>query len=107
LIAPSIRAACRRAGVADRTDRLWKDQPEFRTALAEAQREAWGQSVGALKGLGPLAVRVLRWLLRSDRDDVRLTAALELLDRGTKAVEVDDLMKRLEALEAASGNKRP
>jgi hypothetical protein len=94
-------------GVADRTYRAWKDQPEFRNAHAEAQRGAWVQAVGGLVALAPLAVRTLRRLLRAERDDIRLKAALGLLDRGMKMVELEDLLLRLEALEAASAGKRP
>ncbi|HEY1378082.1 MAG TPA: hypothetical protein VGF55_14875 [Gemmataceae bacterium] len=86
--------------MSERAYRKWKDQPEFRDALAAAQRDAWAESVGLLKGLAPLAVRRLRRLLGSGREDVQLRAALGLIDRGVRAVEVEDVMRRLAALEA-------
>src|SRR5256885_1412808 len=65
LASSTIRAACRRAKVSERAYRKWKERPEFRDALVAAQRDAWAESVGLLKGLAPLAVRRLRRLLAS------------------------------------------
>jgi hypothetical protein len=99
LISPTIKVACRRAKVSERAYRIWKDLPHFQAALAAAQRDAWSESVGLLKGLAPLAVRRLRRLLQVARPEVQLRAALGLLDRGLKAVEADDIVRRLDALE--------
>jgi hypothetical protein len=104
LVSPTIKAACRRAKVSERAYRKWKDRAEFRDALATAQRDAWSESVGLLKGLAPLAVRRLRRLLQSSRADVQLRAALGLIDRGMKAVEADDIVRRLDALEQQLGH---
>ena len=75
LVSPTIRIACQRAKVSERAYRKWKGSPEFQAALANAQRDAWSESVGLLKGLAPLAVRRLRQLLRSGRPEVALRAA--------------------------------
>jgi hypothetical protein len=96
-----IKDACRKAGVSPRTYRDWKGQDEFRHALADAQKAAWSEATGLLKGLAPQAVRKLRSLLNS-KDEVALRTALGLLDRGTKAVEVADVLARLDVLEAAA-----
>jgi hypothetical protein len=104
LVSPTIRAACRRAKVSERAYRKWKGSPKFQAALANAQRDAWSESVGLLKGLAPLAVRRLRQLLRSARPDVQLRAALGLIDRGVKAIEADDLLRRIAALEEQAGH---
>jgi hypothetical protein len=96
---PTIKAACQQAKVSERAYRKWKTQPDFREALAAAQRDAWSESVGMLKGLAPQAVRQLGRLLRSSRPDVQIRAALGLIDRGIKAIEADDIMRRLAALE--------
>jgi hypothetical protein len=104
IISPTIKAACRRAKVSERAYRKWKSRPEFLEALATAQRGAWSDSVGLLKGLAPLAVRRLRRLLLSSRPDVQLRAALGLIDRGVKAIEADDIMRRLAALEEQIGH---
>jgi hypothetical protein len=57
-----------------------------------------------LKGLAPLAVRRLRRLLRSSRPEVQLRAALGLIDRGVRAIEADDIGRRLDALEEHFGH---
>ena len=85
--------------VSERAYRKWKARPESHDALVAAQRDAWSKSVGLLKGLAPLAVRRLRWLLQSSRPDVQLRAALGLIDRGVKAIEADDIVQRLDTLE--------
>jgi hypothetical protein len=99
-----IKDACKRACVSPRTYRLWKGQSEFQTALADAQKASWAESVGLLKGLAPLAVRRLRGLLNS-KDEVALRTALGVLDRGAKAVEVAEVLARLDVLEAAAAKR--
>jgi hypothetical protein len=94
-----IKDACKKAGCSTRSYTAWRDDTEFASALQTAQRDAWARAVGSLKGLAPAAVRRLRKLLSSEREDVALKVALGLLDRGTKAVEVADLLARVEALE--------
>jgi hypothetical protein len=104
LVSPTIVVACRRAKVSERAYRKWKAHPAFQEALSIAQRDAWSESVGLLKGLAPMAVQRLRHLRQSSRPDVQLRAALGLIDRGVKAIEADDLMRRLAALEDRFGH---
>ena len=96
-----MKDACRKAGVSPRTYRDWKGQPEFAEALAAARKGAWTDAAGLLRGLAPAAVRRLRILLRSQKEDVALRAAVALLDRAARAVELGDLLERVDALEMA------
>jgi len=96
----TVKAACEKAGCSPRAARRWKDDPEFQAAWADARRAAWGEATAALQGLAPAAVRRLRALLASGKENVALRAALGLIDRAAKAVELNDLAERVEALEA-------
>jgi hypothetical protein len=95
----TIRAACRRVNVPERTARDWRKLPEFKEALDSARKEAFREAVGRLKGLAGAAVGTLAKMLRS-RDEVAVRAAIALLKEGTRAVELDELVARIEALEA-------
>jgi hypothetical protein len=100
LTAPTVRAACRKAGVSERAYRAWKGRPDFRDALAAARRDALAAAVGLLHGLAAPAARALRAALRADRAGDRIRAAMAIIDRAVAGAELLDILPRLEALEA-------
>jgi hypothetical protein len=99
----TLRAACRKANVPERTARDWRKLSEFVKALDLARQEAFREAVGRLKGLAGKAVGTLSRKLQSDDDSVAVRAAIALLKEGVKAVELDELIVRVEALERARG----
>jgi hypothetical protein len=92
----SIKAACRKAGCSPRSYSDWKTDAEFTEALSAAQRAAWEQALGGLRGLAPTAVRRLRTLLRSTKEDIVMRTAFGVIDRILKANEVDAVQKLAE-----------
>jgi hypothetical protein len=95
-----LQDAAAEAGVGERTLRRWLDEPSFRAAYAEASRQRLGETVGRLRVVAAEAVDTLRGALSDEHTGHRIRAAIALLDTAIK-VEVDDLARRVEALEAA------
>jgi hypothetical protein len=96
----TVRGACRRARVGDRSYRDWKGQPEFASALKAAREALLRDGLGTLGARVPAAVRVLGRLLKSPKDSIKLRAATTIVDRGIRGCEFADLVDRIEALEA-------
>src|SRR4051794_33895312 len=84
LAAPTVRVACQRAKVAERSYRDWAKQDEFAEVLATARKAALAEAVGVLQGLMTPAARTLRKCLRSNRDGDRIKAAVAILDRAMR-----------------------
>jgi hypothetical protein len=102
LVARTAREACRQAGVPERTLRAWKQTPEFRAALKDAEGGVLREAAGLLQSMTLPAARVLRRLLHARDPAVRLRAAQTVIDRAVKGAELLDLMERVEQLEAAA-----
>jgi hypothetical protein len=102
LTAPTQEAAAKAAGISTVT--LWRfmKQPEFRDAFQEARREVVGQTVARLQRSSLEAVNTLNAISvnESAAPTARVSAAKAILDMSFKAVEIDDLSARIEALEA-------
>jgi len=98
---PSVAAAARRCGLTDRT--LWNylGDPEFKAALdARMDKETTALSA-SLAGLSKDAMEGLHELV-NDREippSVRLRAILGWLQQRRDVIELDQLVKRMDALE--------
>jgi hypothetical protein len=101
LAGSSQEAAAAAAGVSPRTLRRWTHLPHFAAALRAAQSQAFDEALGVLRASTLHGVRALREVA-SDREAppaARVAAARALIEESRKAVEVDEVEKRLEALE--------
>lgn len=101
LTSRTVGQAAAEAGVGERTLHRWLDHPHFRTAYADASRQLLAETVGRLRAIAGEAVETLRAALHDDSTSYRIRAAIALLDVAVK-VEVDDLARRVDALEAAT-----
>jgi hypothetical protein len=104
---PTARAACRKAGVSERTYRDWKGRGEFKAALDRARQEAFLEGFQALKAALPRAGGVLVKKLRSGRDADSIRAARAVFELAAKGVETLELLQRIEALEQKSKGASP
>lgn len=86
-------------GVGARTIERWKRDQTFRDAFRAASRDRLAETVGRLRGAASEAVNALRDALSDERVSNRIRAASVLLETAVK-VEIDDLARRVEALEA-------
>jgi predicted site-specific integrase-resolvase len=100
----NIEEAARVAGVAGTTLVRWLQIPEFQAAYREARRAAFSQSIARLQQASSAAVSVLIKIM-VDPDaptSSRVRAADVVLERASKAIELEDLDQRIAELEAAS-----
>jgi predicted transcriptional regulator len=96
------------AGVTDRTVRSWlATDPDFRAALLEAHSASWRGAVARLSELAGKAVAALEDVLDDEgaTGATKIRAAEVILERVEKTLELEDLAKRLEALEQAAAER--
>jgi hypothetical protein len=101
--APTIRAACRTVGIDERQCHRWRRLPEFAQALAAAREEAFCEGLAEIKASVRRAGRTLNKCLAAKDAGDRIRASKVLLDTAVKAVELLDLVKRVERLEQRHG----
>jgi hypothetical protein len=104
----SIGKAAAACEVPERTLRHWlRSDAAFQDAYREARRESVRQSVARLQQASGAAVTVLLQLMatKGSPPAVRLAAATKVLEMSHKAIELDDVIARIEALEAAHAQK--
>jgi hypothetical protein len=105
VLAPSIRAACQRCRVPERTYRDWARQGEFAAALESARGQAVAEALGQLKTLLARAVAVMGRAMRAKDEATRLRAAQGVFDRVIAAGQLEDLRRQVEELAAALNEK--
>lgn len=103
LVEPTIRKAATAAGVPERTLYGWLKEPGFSAQYREARREAVAQSIARLQTYSSEAATTLYTVMKNTKASpaVRLMAARSVLEFAIKAVELEDIQARLEALEQA------
>jgi len=100
----TISEAGRRAGISERTAERWVVDPDFRERLRAAQTEVIDHALLRIKASTSEALDVLRGIMndRNAPPGARVQAARSVLDCAIKLITVDDVLSRLEALEATS-----
>lgn len=96
----SATAAAKTAGLSRRTVQRRLADPAFRKRVEDANAEIASRAVSKLLAASTRAVDTLTALLTSDMDFARLAAARSILELGAKLRRDDDLVARIEALEA-------
>ena len=104
---PSIRQAAKVADVPEKTLFNWLKNADFDAAYRAARRDSVQQATARLQYASSAAVSILYQLMTRDsvHASIRLSAAKTILDLAIKAIEIDDLTARLEALERAREQK--
>jgi len=100
LAEPSIEAAAKTAEVSDVTIWRWMKLPEFRSKLRDARRAVVEGAIGRLQQAATEAVETLRRNLTCGTPSVEVRAAATILDQAIKAIELFDVVERVEQLEA-------
>ena len=104
---PTIAGAAEKVGIGERTLYTWLGEPAFGDAYRAARREAVGQAIARLQQVSSEAVTVLETVM-NDEDEkgaTRVSAAKTVLETAIKAVELEDLAARIEALEQRLGGQ--
>jgi hypothetical protein len=96
----NIGKAAARAKVGESTLRRWLSTPVFLAAYRAARRQAVEHAIGQVQHSASLAAATLRRALPGGKCGDRIRAALGILGRAVDAVELGDVLERLERLEA-------
>ncbi len=98
----SVTKAAETVGISDRTLHRWLEDADFAAALRKARRQAFGQSISLCQRYAPLAVNTLATVMADSSASTtsRVSAATSLLRFAREVLELDDLVGRIEALEA-------
>lgn len=102
---PTVAKAAEACGVPLRTLQRWLERSDFKAALRDARREAFGQAIAMTVRYSPVAVQTLAKVLvdTGASASARVTAAATLLKFGRESIELDDVSERLGALERSLG----
>lgn len=110
ITAGSIKEAARAAGIGTRTLYSWLNDKDFREAYRQARREVVNQALAQLQRVSSSAVNTLSEIMEDSEAPAssRVSASKAVLELAIRAVELQDIMARLERLEeevAGSGRQ--
>lgn len=110
LESPTIQSASKVAGISEATALRYMKDSEFISTYRDARREVVSHSVTSLQSACSGAVATLCAVCEDTEAPAssRINAAKTILEMSVRAVEIDDLGARVEAIEAvfkAQGNK--
>jgi len=103
----TLGKAAKVAGISEVTLWRWLQGREFAEAYRELKREAVGQAVTRLQQISCQAVETLRTIMldKESPASVRVSAAKSILEMAVKAIEIEDIARRVEALEKIAQEK--
>ena len=96
----SVRDAAAAAGVSESTVYRRMRDPQYRQEVQAVRGEMMSQALGAMADGMAEAAGVLRGLLRSNNEGIKLSAARSMLDLGVKIQSAVEIEQRLTAIEA-------
>jgi hypothetical protein len=103
LTKPTIEAAAKSCGITGRTLLTWLQQPKFQEQYAQAKHDLLEGAVNRLRTAGFDAGMRLHKIVNDPDAPITavVSAAGRLLELLLKSVEIEDLSKRLDRLEAS------
>jgi hypothetical protein len=103
LLHPTLATAAKAAGIGQKTLWRWLRLEGFQTAYHQARREAISRAVGRLQYASTQAVKTLEAVMKQDDSPAaQVTAARTVLEFAFRAVEWEDLERRVKELEKTS-----
>jgi DNA-binding transcriptional MerR regulator len=100
---PTITAAAEKAGVTPKTIYQWLKQEAFTAELRRVQNREFDQVTARLSGgLGRALDELERLMTSAESEAVRRQAVSEWFNRTQQFIELRELEKRIQALEARS-----
>ena len=105
----TIEAAARKAGIGRTTIFEWFQDADFQAAYRVARGDLVRHAVAQAQAACSEAVTVLREIMINGENPAgtRVSAAKAVLETAIKAVEVEEVVARIERIEAYLGGKRP
>ena len=106
---PTFKEAAEMAGISETTLWRWLKDPEFLNKYRQLKREAVNQAVARLQQISFQAVETMKEIMEHKENpvSVRLNAAKSILDSSIKAVELEDVIHRIEELERIINEQKP
>lgn len=101
---PTLGEAAKKAGISEATLWRWLQDPIFQEKYRAARRQAVSHAITQLQRSSTQAVETLHSVMTDTETPAatRVTAAKTILEMAVKAVELEDLAVRIEALEKAA-----
>ena len=99
LATASIEEGCKRARVSKAAFYLWLAQDAFKEELRRQREELTRTALDTLKAGIAKATETLVKLLDSDKETIQARAAEDIIEFTQKAIEYEELEKRIDALE--------
>ena len=99
LEAPSIEKGCKRARVGKATVYGWLKEKAFKEELRSQREEVVKGALDTLMANVAKATETLVKHLDSEKENISIRAAENIIEFTQKAIEVDELEKRIESLE--------
>ena len=98
----TVAKASEACGVPERTLYNWLDDPHFERAYRKARKLAFRQAISLTQRYAPMAVQTLAKIStdQSAPHAARVSASTALLKFSRESIELDDVVERVEALEA-------
>lgn len=106
LAAPSIEEGCKRAKVSKAAVYGWLKEEAFREELRRQREEVVKGALEILKANVTKATETLVGLLKSQSEAIRRHVSNDIIGFTLKAIEIQELEKRLSALEGLVKGKR-
>jgi hypothetical protein len=98
-VGSNLRDAAREAGISERQAYRWLDDEVFNRQVNRHRSKLVDETLGRLAAIGVKAVEALEGGLSSDNDNVRVRAAIGILDQLVRIREHSELEQRLTELE--------
>jgi len=99
LAAPSIEEGCKQAKVGKATVYEWLKNETFRGEIRRQRQEVVTGALETLKANVGKATETLVGLLDSENEGIKHRAAKDVIDFAVKGMELENLERRIEALE--------
>lgn len=104
LTSSTVREASRSSGIPEATIYKYLKKPEFKRLYKEQKAELINQATGYLQSITAQAVETIKEIADDTEinPQTRLTACRSILEYSIKLTETNDILQRLEALEAVA-----
>ncbi|MFN7020210.1 MAG: hypothetical protein ACK4WH_02630 [Phycisphaerales bacterium] len=98
----TIAKAAEAAGISERTLYRYLKDPDFRAAYRDARRQTFSQAIALSQRYTPIAVNVLAKVMTDPlaANASKVAAAAAVMRFGRESIELDDVVERIEKLEA-------
>lgn len=101
----NITEGLKKAKVSKTTYYAWLKLPEYKQELNRIKKEIVHQALNDLKTSTTEAVQVLKDLLYSDNEYIKLKTAVKVLDFTEKFIEQEEIIERLDKIEEKINSK--